>query len=514
VIEMIGGEMPSFTEDRPRAGGALLGFLAERLPAFSERLSDLAERLPADARVLIAGPHDDALIDALAARFPVTCLVRSQPEAIALDARGLRVLCGSLAKLTGDDQYDVVVALDGLGRLCSVEGPQLDWAECLRALHHALRPGGTLLLAVENELGLHRLVDLGSATAARTDSDWCPLGEFGSTPGNADRLAAHLTTEGLTVGWLGAAWPVPEAPTLIATAEALRDGPAGVLSALTASAAARAYAGKEVLSDPRRLAAAAVRDGLGLELAAAWLVVAHREPGPAAAPDLPPVLIGDGPVVELKPGDDGPWTRRVLREVPGRDVSGLNGPLPAGRLLEELLLAACLRHDLPIVRRLLTGWAAAQPGAAADNVVVDQDTYAILDPSVPPPTDVIRRFAQTLLGGGYAHPWPAATDLSTLTAILHGAAGLPSPDEQVPAVDTLPASRREQEEQIRALRRQLADAESRAQRFERELGKKDKELRKARTQIATFSGSVGFRVAKLGMGVARKARNRLRKGLS
>ncbi|MCO8273446.1 hypothetical protein M1L60_22900 [Actinoplanes sp. TRM 88003] len=495
---MIGGEMPSFTEDRPRAGGALFGLLAERLPA--------------DARVLIAGPHDDALIDAVAARSDVTCLIRSQPEAVALDGRGRRVLCGSLAKLTGDEQYDAVVALDGLGRLCSVEGPQLDWAECLQALVRALRPGGTLLLTVENELGLHRLVDLTSATSAHTDSDWSPLGEFGSKPGNPARLADRLTAEGLTAGWVGTAWPVPEAPALIATAEALRDGPADVLAALAASAAGRAYAGKEVLSDPRRLAAAAVRDGLGPEFAAAWVVTAHRDPGPGVAATLPPVLVGDGPVTELTPGRDGLWNRRVLREVPGRDGSGGDGPLPRGRLLEELLLTACLRHDLPIVRRLLTGWATAQPGATADNVVVHQDTYALLDPGVPPQTDVIRRFAQTLLTGGYAHPWPAAVTLETLTSILHAAADRAG-DVPTDSREELPVSRRDQEEQLRALRRQLADADARAQRFERELEKRDKELRKARTQIATFSGSVSFRVAKLGMGVARKARNRLRKGL-
>src|SRR4051812_2613059 len=117
---MIGGEMPSFTEDQPRAGGAVFGYLADRLPD--------------GAPGLVAGPHDDALIDALAARCSVTCLVRSRSEASELDARGLRVLCGTLAKLSGDDQFDVVVALDGLGRLCSVEGPQLDWADSLRAL--------------------------------------------------------------------------------------------------------------------------------------------------------------------------------------------------------------------------------------------------------------------------------------------------------------------------------------------------------------------------------------------
>jgi SAM-dependent methyltransferase len=499
---MIGGEMPTFVEDRPAAGGALFGYLIDRLPA--------------GGNVLIAGPHDDALVDALAARSSVTCLVRSQPKAAELDARGLDVLCGSLAKIIDVERYDVVVALDGLGRLCSVEGPQYDWAESLQALKRTLRPGGTLLLAVENELGVHRLVDPGSATSAHTDGDWRPLGEFDTKPGNPTRLAGKLSTEGLAVDWLAAAWPFPAAPTLIATPNALQDGPVDALAAVTAAAVGQAYADRAVLSDPRRLAAAAVRGGLGPEFAAAWLVVAHRAPRPAAAISLPSVLLGDGPVLEIGPGLEGDWVRRVIRQVPGRDLSVLAGPLPTGRLLEELLLGAALRHDLPLLRRLLTGWIEALPEATPDNVIVREDSYQVLDPSLPPQTDVLRRFAQTLLGGGYAHPWPAATDLPTLTAILHGAAGLP---DTVPAVEPadeppLPDSRREHEEQLRALRRQLADAASRSRWYERELDRRDKELRKARLQISAFSGTVSYRVAKLGFGVARKARNRIRKGLS
>jgi len=283
-----------------------------------------------------------------------------------------------------------------------------------------------------------------------------------------------------------------------------------------------------VLSDPRRLAAAAVRGGLGSEFAAAWLVVAHRAPRPASTVSLPSVLLGDGPVIEIAPGLDGDWQRRVIRQAPGRDLSTLNGPLPAGRLLEELLLGAALRHDLPMLRRLLSGWIAALPEATPDNVVVHQDSpsedvYRLLDPTLPAQTDVLRRFAQTLLGGGYAHPWPAATDLQTLTSILHGAAGLP---DTVPAVEPgdeppLPDSRREHEEQLRALRRQLADAASRSEWYERELDRREKQLRKrdkeldrARLQISAFSGTVSYRVAKLGVSVARKARNQIRKGLS
>lgn len=499
MIRLIGGEMASWTEDRPPVGGALAAHLADQLPA--------------GISVLIAGPHEDTLIDALAARTSVTCLVRSQPEAIALNARGLDVLCGTLAKLTDADRWDVVVALDGLDRLCSVEGPQFDWAESLQAVKRALRPGGTLLLAVENELGVHRLVDPTTATSAQTDGAWRPLGEYDTTkPGNPTRLAGKLSAEGLAVDWLGAAWPTPQAPTMIATPGALRDGP-DALAAAAAAAVGAGYADRSVLSDPRRLAAAAVRAGLGPEFAASWLIVAHVAPRPAAALNLPPVLIGDGPVIEVAPGPDGGWLRRVVREDPSRDVSGLTGPLPEGRQLEEMLLGACLRHDLPLVRRLLTGWIAALPEVTADNVVVHHDAYAKLDPSVPARPDVLRRFARTLLDGGYAHPWPAATDPQTLTAILHGAAGLPDDDPSVPRGDDppLPDSRREHEEQLRALRRQLADAASRSQWYERELDKRDAELQKARLQIATFSGTIGFRVAKLGYGLARRVRNRLRK---
>ncbi|MCU7729736.1 hypothetical protein ODJ79_38970 [Actinoplanes sp. KI2] len=500
MIRLIGGEMPGWSEDHPPAGGALYGYLAEQLPAGSS--------------VLVAGPHEDALIDALAARATVTCLVRSQPEAERLAARGLDVLCGTLTKLTDTDRWDAVVALDGLGRLCSVEGPQYGWAECLQVLKRALRPGGALLLAVENELGVHRLVDPVAATATRADDAWRPLGEFDdSKPGTPGRLIAGLDAEGLAVDWLGAAWPEPGSPTMIATPDALRDGPAGALAAAVASAVGTAYANRGVLSDPRRLAAAAVRSGLGPELATAWLVITHRTPGPAPALRPPAVLLGDGPVLEVTPGPDGGWTRHVLREVPGRDTSALDGPWPAGRLLEELLLSACLRHDLPTVRRLLTGWMAALPGATADNVVVDGDTYARLDPGVPARDDALRGFATMLLTGGYAHPWPAATDLRTLTAILHGAAGLPGDVPAIPPGENppVPDSRREQLEQLRSLRRRLADAAARAEEYEREIAKRDAELTKARAQIATFSGSFGYRMAKLGYGVARKARQRVRK---
>ncbi|GAB1689100.1 hypothetical protein [Krasilnikovia sp. M28-CT-15] len=536
-VRLIGGEMPAWSDrrpgERPPAGGPVLAHLLDRLAAL----------LPTGGRALIAGPHDDTIVAGLAAYTDVTCLLRGRPDADRLAGRGVTVLCGTLAKLTDTDRYDVVVALDGLDRLCSVEGPQYDWAEALQVLRRTLRSGGTLLLAVENELGVHRLVDRSAVTAARTDGAWRPLGEFdGSKPGAPTRLAARLAAEGLAVSWLGAAWPLPASPTLVATPNALQEGPSGAVAGAAAGAVGAAYARQPVLSDPRRLAAAAVRGGLGAEFAAAWIVLAHRAPRPRLVGPPPSALLSTGPlpgatVLELGRDRDrgGGWVRRVVggtvEATPHRDPTALDGPMPAGQLLEELLLSACLRHDLPRLRRLLTGWSAwlatldgQRAYATADNVLLDGDTYALLDPSPrdpdPPgaPTAAVaalRRLARTLLSGGYAHPWPAATDQDALTLVLAGAAGLDVGPElttmPVPTGPVGPDSLREHEEQLRALRDQLADATARTDWYAQELALRDAELRRAHLQIAVFSGSLGHRLARLGLSVARRARHILRR---
>ncbi len=134
------------------------------------------------------------------------------------------------------------------------------------------------------------------------------------------------------------------------------------------------------------------------------------------------------------------------REAAYRDADALSGPVPSGRLLRTLLLDAALRRDLATVRALLhgyAGWLADQAdtdgriaGAAAlagtDNVVVDGERYAVLDPSwratAALPADVVLarglwRFAAGLLTGGYAHPWSSTLDVAGLTVVLGGLAG-------------------------------------------------------------------------------------------
>ncbi|SDT72022.1 class I SAM-dependent methyltransferase [Actinoplanes derwentensis] len=499
---MIGGEMPEYAEEHPPASGPLYRHLADRLPT--------------GIRVLVAGPHDAGLVRALADRREVTCLLRSRPDAEALADTDVTVLCGTLSKLTDADRYDTVIAFDGVGRLCSPEDTPLDWAESVRVLKRSLRPGGTLLLTVENELGVHRLVDPGTPAADRAADAWNAAAEFGTAPGRADRVAAVLGAEGLPVSGMAALWPLPESPALLVDSETLRYGPLDALAALAANVTAAAYRQGSVLSDPRRLAAASVRRGIGAELAPAWLAVAQRAARPGQGLQLPPVLFasssvaggsgtgGSGTVTEIVGTPEG-WLRRT--------ANGAAEPLPAGHLLEERLLGAALGHDLPELRRLLTGWMTELPMATAGNVLVDGERFTVLDPNEPDRSDVLARFAHTLIDGGYHHPWPGITDVVRLIAVLAGAAGHPTPSDISEMPEGFePLGRREQQNQIAALRRQLADAEERARFFEVELEKREAELGRAKTQIAAFSGNLGFRAAKAGLVLARAARNRIRKG--
>ncbi|MFI5494477.1 hypothetical protein [Actinoplanes sp. NPDC051859] len=496
TLRFIGGEMAGWSDPAP-AGGATYRCLVRALHPL----------LTAGSRVLVAGPHQPELIAALPAAADVTCLIRGDRDAKALPPDRSNVLCGSVAELT--DSFDVIIALDGVARLCTVEGPQYRWTESLQVLRRLIRPGGVLLLAVENELGVHRLVDRRPATSAPQDADWHPLGDYDTKPSSPARLREHLAAAGLTASWLSTAWPLPATPTVLVAEPALRTdaadpaGTTGALAATVSAATGAAFAGLPVLSDPRRLAAAAVRGGIGPELAPALVVLAFH--GPAQTVTLPTVLVGDGPPAAL----------------------------PPGRMLEELLIGACLRHDLPTIRRLLSEWTTRQPAATADNVLVDGDAFAVLDPTRPEltPEAAVRRFAATLLEGGYEHPWPATDDLA---AILLAAAGLdPAPSggpapvphslrengDPLPVPHSLrekgdplpvPHSLREQGERLRRLEVQLADSTAQLRQVEAELTERDGELRRARLQIDLFRDRASYRLVTFGVRAARKAFRTLR----
>lgn len=431
-LKMIGGEMQSWSELAPLTGG----------PALAELLRAVVRP---GASVLLAGPHRRDVLDALAGT-QVTVLLRAltEAEAIAADFPHFRVVCGSVVKLP-EETFDVVVALAGLPRLVSVEGAQPSWGEVLDRLARAVAPGGSLLMAAENPLGVHSLVAFGSPDDASSDEAWRPVGSTDSSrPSSVEQLRRAITAAGLTSSATYAGYPTPAAPVALVTEAMLSDMPAGVIAASCAAIPG------PVLSDPRRIATEATRAGLAVALAPVWLTVATRDAsagdaapdGVLAEVDIVPALRAP---VRLNRAADGTLLRETTMTAPlvqgsvTREVSVLNGAVPAGRLLGEVLLGHVLRRDMTALRGALAAYADWLAGtgesavfATVDRVLVDGDDHALLDPSwrwtapVRPElalASAMRDLAVTLITEGHPHAWPASVDADGLTVVLAGLAG-------------------------------------------------------------------------------------------
>jgi hypothetical protein len=490
---MIGGEMLIWSDlDGLHGPGPVRGSVLEALVAAA-----------ASGRTLMAGPHDLRLIDALPIS-DLTLLVRGVPDAVRLadryaDRPDVTVLCGGLEKLVGEEPYDTVVALDGLGRLISAEGADLSWGEAFDLLVASVRPGGRVLLAVENFFGLHRLVAL---RPELTDSDWVVSDEYDVTrPTGLARVMARFGQAGLDVDRAYAAYPLPLAPAVLLDRDILADD---ARSGFVASMLGRAERSTdEALADPVRLAAGAVRHGAVADVAPAWIVVARAPGGPAGS--FPSALIdAGGQRVEVRRTAEG-W------------VQDNDGAVPAGRTLEELLIAASLRRDLPAVRDLVGAWLRGDDaGVAADQIVVEPDgTFVALD-RPGEPLVAVRSFAATLIGGGYPHPWPTG-DAVELTVLLAAMAGYEYGREAVAAADPGGIPARPDARNLREvaaardrLARELAEAKAKLLWYEEMLTDRENVLKRALRTNELLSASGPARAGKALIGGARVARRSVR----
>ena len=509
---MIGGEMPLWSDlDGSHGPGPVRGSVLEPLLA------------TASGRTLIVGPHDAALIDAVPAA-DLTLLVRGVPDAEALAIRyahrsGLEVLCGGLEKVGAESPYDTVVALDGLGRLVSVEGVELAWGHAFELLLGALHPGGRLLFGVENFFGLHRLIAL---RPELTDSDWVVADEYDSSrPAGLARVTARLTRAGLDVTRTYAAYPRPIAPSILldtgilaAAADPGCAAPWGYLASMLGRSVAPL---DDVLADPARLAVGALRHGTAAELAPGWILVAYNVPAgdepiggrPGnALPDA--VIAGEEARIELRRTAEG-WTR---------SLDGESEPVPSGRTLEDLLISACLMRDLPAIRALVGAWqSGAVAGVAPDQVIVGPDGALISLASAGQPAVALLSFARTLVGGGFAHPWPGPTDDVDLAVMLAAMAGR-AYDHDVIVAAASGADRSPARPDARAFREvaatrdrlagELADARAKLLWYEQMLTARENALKRAQRINELLSASGPARAGKALIGGARVARRSLR----
>ena len=409
TVRLIGGEMLVWSDLDGRhgpgpVGGAVLATLVAAV----------------EGRMLVAGPHDPALIDALRTG-DLTILVRGVADADLLaeryaDRPGVTVCCGAIEKLAAaEPPYDVVVALDGVSRVCTAEDGDLAWDEAFALLVAVLRPGGRLLLGTENLLGLHRLAAL---PPAETDSDWAPAAEYDETrPAGPEQVRARVTVAGLDVVHTYAAYPAPIEPTVLLDADVLADGSIG---GFVESALLRACTpGGPALTDPGRLAVASLRHGAAAHLAPAWVMLAVRTAPRAVDADgvhdgLPAAVIADGSRVwEVRRDGAAGWNR---------EAADGSSAVPVGRTLERLVIGACLRRDMPAVRMLLGAWQEGPTaGVPAEHVIVGPAGDLVAAAAASDPVAALRRLAATLLT--LPHPWPAVTDTGELAVLLAAAAG-------------------------------------------------------------------------------------------
>lgn len=523
-LRMIGGEMLLWSDADAATDWRGVGLeLAGRL-------------LPASGRVLLAGPHAAGLVAAVADRAAhAAVLVRSHPDACALAGRhpSLTVHCGRLRALTQEEPYDLVLALDGLGRTHSAEEPAPSWQESFEALARLVPPGGRLVLAVPNDLGVDRFVEARPPDRQGADGDWEPRGFDPTHPCGPAALDAALAAAGLVAEGRYAAYPGRDAPRALLASELLAQE---LPEALTVPLAARG-GDTMLVADPLRLTRLAFRHGLGEHLAPLWVAVATRPaaglPADPLAGLLPAGLVEVGRVVHEV-------TATTTRRLP----DGSPRPIPRGRVLEEVLVEACAREDVRSIRHLLArlaDWVEDGGDAPADNLVWDGERFAAVTP-LPAPTGpvaarvvlcrILWRFAVRLLAAGHHHPWPWPQAADELALTLCGMAGRPAGEDDLdqarkldaelgepagpataPAYRDLLAAHDRLSDRLTATLARVARLETKLSYRERELVRARAKLRRTQRKAAALRSSLGHRLSRR-LARPRKAARRMLRLLS
>jgi hypothetical protein len=511
-VRLIGGEMLLWSDM------AAMGGVTEWRGAALELIR---RTIPESGRVLMVGPHPRTLVDDVVARAPsAAALLRSYPDACALGARhpGLEVYCGRLELLDAEEPYDLVLAMDGLLRTHSAEAPAAAWSESLGALADLVAPGGRLVLGVRNDLGVDRFIEARPADRECADDQWAPHGFDPSYPSGPEALDLGLESAGLSLQRCYAAYPDRRAPRSLLSREALAFE---LPEALTFPLSAR-DGDRMLVADPLRLTRLVFRHRLGEELAPLWLAVATRMPRPADQPravELPLGLIEEGPALyEL--------TAAGTRRLPG----GQERPIPAGRVVEEILVEACAREDVRTVREVLAGLAdwlesGGDVSAATDSLVYDGERFAAVNPpvgpAVPPGPRVVLcrilwRFAVRLLAAGHHHPWPWPLEADQLTLTLCGMAGRPCDAgdldrarkldaelgqpaelaEHAPTYRDLLAARDRLADQLTAALARVSRLETKLSYRERELVRAKAKLRRTQRKATAYRRTLGYRLSR------------------
>lgn len=450
---LVGGEMLQWSDLETAISPGVSRQLLRRLyPA-----------VPRPGRVLVAGPRASRCADDVPVGLELDILVRGLPDARQLSTvaqlrRGVTVYCGSLDRFEPAGSYDLIVALDGPGTLCSPDSEGLGHRDVLQSFAKWLTPAGRLVVVLENDLGFENLFRLQNEHAGADTAWFRGAAGFDTRPLYYRELDDVLQSAGLASSAVYAAFPSVEDVDLLVGEDCVREQSlAETAAALAAQVEATHFSDRAALVDPSDLALRLFQSAQVLPLASGWVILGRPAPADSTGEvELPALLAAESggrpqwQVLRSVERSHGQWTQRLEPVVPAlesregrvvRDYRELDTPVRPGTTLEAALRRAAVAHDVNRIRGLVGQYAAwlqsgSGPAAAADqteggapaselggdrrffaipsNLLLVEGGFAVLDPtwqlSQRLPDEVIlirglRDFARRLLRSGAEHPW-------------------------------------------------------------------------------------------------------------
>lgn len=520
--------------------------LRETAPHASAAIRRLVgEVVGTDRRVLVVGPTPIDIVTEIAdVAGHLTVVSRSIPDSVAyaqsmVNRTNVDVVCGDLLNLGQPvGTHDVVLVLDDLAHVASLEDQAPTWQAVFDAVRACVAPGGRLVMTVENELGLHRITSLRSRYTNDDNSAWDVVATYDATrPRTRAALDDVLTASALEIPAIAGLLPAWDEHTVIAwNTDGASRAFLRVLDALTLSSPALRRLG----ADPTRVTRAAVLAGSLASLPSGWLVVTgHDLPREARVE----ASTTDAHVVSFHEED-------------GALIDGDNRAVevpPTGELFGEEALDACAAGDAVRFRGLVQEWwqwaqgqakdetlAASYADLRFDNLIhsADAQFVSVVAGAADERVELaawraVVDFVEVLKARGSRHLWPAATDELTIAATIGAMAGLPA-NPQLSELLTTRATQLDLPAQdvsgllavIERLEEKNAALASRADWFESKLNQRERELRgRAKRQSAELAlanrqqevlrksaedvrRSITYRLGNVAMGPLKEAKKR------
>ncbi len=393
------------------------------------------------------------------------------------DLDNVEVVSGPLENFEDADGFDVVCLVGVLEYAASGAGLSTDHQQFLDRAADLVRPGGALVLAIENIIGVKYLLGYDED---HVGMPWIGVEDYPGSGGvrtfSRRALQAMLDAAGLHhQAWF---FPFPDykLPTVILSESIYAEsGAPDLVDQLVRQPVGDSPESRAQLCDDRRAHRVLVGAGLGPEVANSFLVVAWAgDDRPAAAPDETILAwrAGDDRRRRWRRGFDLRRTDRglVIHADPGGDPddagtsagwlvhdSTKDGPYIGGRTIEQLALDACQRGDQTSLKDALCTWRWFLDRQLVQSSAKDQTSHPFLSPEdgprLPPeyldvalsnfvlgddglhfidrewqatggvsaPLVMARAlwlFAKEIIRTGVDHPWPEDTTVDQLAAHL------------------------------------------------------------------------------------------------